>query len=170
MDARASIWRALVPLAAQLAEDFRDEEFQHQVVALHVRGRKVLGYGVNQKRYAKYSSYFDDSLHAEADLIRRHGEKLRGGKVFLYRFNNAPGSPLANQPLCAKPCPLCSHLLNEAGVGRVVWVDELEEVVSIRARDFPLMAEHPSILTRLFIEKVGTHHGNKFYPENYMAH
>lgn len=170
MDTFAATWHSMVPLAAQLAEDFRDLDMQHQVVALHVKGKRVLGYGVNQKRYANLFSYFYDSLHAEADLIRRYGDKIRGAKVFLYRFNNAPTSPFGNKPLCGKPCPLCSHVLRMAGINRVVWIDDAGEVQSMRGHEMPLLTEHPSVLTQLFLDRSGNEHHGKFFAESHLAH
>lgn len=156
-----------VEIAAQLASDFRDPTLQHQVVALWAKDR-VLGYGVNQRRHAKAMSYFYDSLHAEADLIRRFGDRLKGAKVFLYRFNNAPDSPFAGEPLCAKPCLLCSHLLNEIGINKVVYVKDDGLVESIKGSDLSQLKENPVVLTKMFLDRSGKEHHGKFYAQEYL--
>ena len=128
-----------------------------------------MGYGVNQRRHVRLMSYFHDSLHAEADLIRRYGEKLRGAKVFLYRFNNAPGSPVANKPLCARPCLLCGHILRAMGVGRVDFVDDGENIQELRGRDLPMLREDPATLTRMFLARMGDRHHGKFMAQDHLA-
>lgn len=166
---QASAWRSLVGLAGQLAVDFRNEDRPHQIVGLYVRGRRVLGYGVNQQRYAKLTSYFYDSLHAEADLIRRYGDRLAGSKIFLYRFNNAPNSPVANQPLCARPCPLCSHMLSVVGVSRVVYITDSGSIESMRRSELPMLRENPVVLTKLFLDGSTGQSQGKFLVNRHLA-
>lgn len=173
MDAQLSTqsgaWRSLANLASQLAEDFKDETLQHQVIALYVRGSHVMGYGVNQRRHAKLMSFFYDSLHAEGDLIRRFGNRLKGCKVFLYRFNNAPGSPHANQPLCAKPCLLCCHLLREVGIGKVVWITDEGRVESMKRSELPMLKENPVVLTRMFLDQAASRNHGKFIAQGHLV-
>jgi len=162
------IFMEFAGLARQIAEDFRNDSMQHQIVALWLKGSRVLGYGVNQRRHAKAMSYFNDSLHAEKDLLRRFGTRIRGAKIFLYRFNNAHGSPVANKPLCARPCHLCSHSLREAGVNRVVYITDDGVVESIRGHELALLTEDPSVLTRMFLERAGNGSHGKFIAEGYL--
>src|ERR1044072_3721100 len=93
-------WYDWIDLAKQLARDTRQPDFQHQVVALLISRKRPVGYGINQRRHARGMSVFKDSLHAEADLVRRYGNALEGAKVYLYRFNTAAGSPFVDQVLC----------------------------------------------------------------------
>ena len=132
----------------------------------------MLCYGVNQLRHAKGSSYFYRSLHAEADLVRRYPEKIPGSTILLYRFNNAPSSPVSGQPLCGKPCHLCGHLLRTARVGRVVWFGETGKAVVAKGRDFPLLTADPTQLTQMFLRqahKSGNKPDGKFVVQNYFA-
>ena len=169
-DPNTGTFNDFLDVAKQLAEDFKDEALQHQVVALLVKRTKLIGYGVNQLRYLRGWSYFDGSLHAEADLIRRQEEKIVGGKVLVYRFNNAPFSPLAGEALCAKPCQLCQHLLRNAGAGRVVWLSGHTGLVeSRRGGDLPLLTGDPSALTRRFLEREGSNHHGKFHASDYLV-
>lgn len=101
--------------------------------------------------------------------MRRHPTKIRGNKVFVYRFNNALASPVAGQPLCAKPCPLCGHSLREAGVGRVIWIDNDGTVQSVRGKEFPQLTGDPAVITRLFLDQAGHDHHGKFMVQKYIA-
>lgn len=161
-------WHDWVDLARQLAHDFKHPEFQHQIVALGVRHGRAIGYGVNQQRHARGISVFKDSLHAEADLIRRCGDSLDGTKVYLYRFNNAENSPYTDKPMCARPCLLCSHLLKQTGVKQVIFCDHQGTVQSLKRSELSFLKEDPSVLTKLFVDRVGEMHRN-FLAERHLA-
>lgn len=151
----SGIWWDHADLAYQLADEFRDDTFRQQIVAISLKGSRVIGYGVNQKRHAKNLSVFNDSLHAEADLARKFGEKIQGTKILLYRFNSAPESPFKGVPMCAKPCLFCGHVLRKAGVGKVVFVDESGLVKDLGIEQLPFLSGEPSVLTKRFLEKMG---------------
>lgn len=138
-------------------------------MALLVKGQRPLGYGINQLRHAKGSSYFYDSLHAEADLIRRHPDKVRNGSVLIYRFNNAPASPVPGKPLCAKPCPLCGHLIAVSGISRVVWFGDNGVAEMMRGYEFPSLTADPVLLTKNFLNKKSQNRHSKFEVENYFS-
>lgn len=154
MDSYSRPWTSHIQLARQIAEDSRPDDFRVQVVALAIhRAGHPFAYGVNKRRYSRGASVFLDSLHAEADLIKRAGDKIAGAKVLLYRFNKATKSPFAGQPLNAKPCLLCSHSLREAGVKSIVFVDDDNVIQQVKGSDLPLLIERPDVLTRMFVER-----------------
>lgn len=139
-------------LAHQLADDFKEADVQYQVVALNVRGSRVYGYGVSQERAAKGFAYFENSLHAEADLIRRFGLTFKGNRIFVYRFNTFQNSPLKNHPKCAKPCLLCGHLLRGTNVKSVVYFNAEGNVEETKRMDLSELTDHPVALTARFIQ------------------
>lgn len=134
-----------------------------------IKGPRVLGYGINQLRYAKRFSYFEGSLHAEADLIRRHEEKVRGATVLVYRFNNAPKSDWAGQPLCGKPCPLCGHLLRQARVGRVWWFGHDGKPENLLGEGFSELTGDPVAITQRFVQQIKGNRDGKFQVKDYLA-
>lgn len=164
----SSTWLDHVDLARQVADDFKDESFQHQIVALCLRNNKVLGYGVNQRRYARGMSVFLNSLHAEADLLRRLGDRVANGKIFLYRFNNAEGSPFVGEPKCAKPCLLCGHILREAKVSKVIFLNPAGEVEGLDGSELPMLRLQPALLTRMFLERGNEKKHGKFVASDYL--
>lgn len=118
-----------------------------------IRGGHCAGYGINQLRYARGSAYFLRSIHAEADLIRRYGiDRLKGAKIYLYRFNNAEHSPFGQKPMNARPCELCAHSLKEARVSRIVYING-DQVMSEKASDLQSLTARPDIITSVFLRK-----------------
>lgn len=142
---------------------------QHQVVALLVRGGSVISYGVNQLRYVRGRSYFEGSLHAEVDLIRKSNpDDLRAGKIFIYRFNNSL-DPAAREPKCGAPCLLCQHSLKEAGANKITYIDQAGELTTKRNRHMCKLSNHPHIITRQFVAAQKITSALRFNPQNYLA-
>lgn len=142
-------WYEYIPLARDLAlEVVKPVPGLPRVVALRFENGRTTRFGVNQLRGSEVSM-FSGSLHAEYDLLRKEGS-LKGAKLLMYRFNTALGSPLRNQPLNARPCLLCGHMLREQGVRKVVFVNDNGEVCCAKSTEFPLLAVDPVSLTRHF--------------------
>jgi tRNA(Arg) A34 adenosine deaminase TadA len=137
--------------AERVARRFSNEE-QHLVAALQIRGGHVVSYGVNGIKYRRDFSYFNCSLHAEVDLVRKSGFNLNGDKICIYRFNRAQASDDCRD---SRPCPLCVNLLTQAGAGRLFF-KEGDEVVSCRPHELPVLAVDPVLFTQQYIPKFST--------------
>jgi tRNA(Arg) A34 adenosine deaminase TadA len=106
-------------------------------------------------------SVFDCSVHAEMDLLNKVGDKAKGSKIFIYRFNNTT-SPTAREPKNAKPCPLCQHALKKAGVSRVYHVDDDGNLQTLKNRDMCSLVGEPVNITKHFLKRFGPDHHGKF--------
>jgi hypothetical protein len=108
--------------------------------------------GVNKYRYMKGKSTFECSTHAEIDLLSKLGPKAKGSKIFVYRFNNTC-HPKAREAKNAKPCPLCQHELKKSGVARVFYIDNHDQVRTLKNRDMLEVVGSPHVITRQFFEQ-----------------
>lgn len=140
-----------IAFAERIARKFGNEQ-QHLVAALQIRGGHIVNYGINGMKYRRDYSYFNCSLHAEVDLVRKSGFNLGGDKICVYRFNNSLGF---NESKDSKPCPLCVNLLVQAGAGKVYFKENKEIVVS-RATDLPAVTCDPIAMTQQYIPKFST--------------
>ncbi len=139
---------------------------RHQVIAVLVKGGKVVNFGYSQLRYSKNRSYFYASLHAEQNLIERvSAEELFGSKVYVYRFNNS-SSPTARQAKCSIPCPLCQHSLKKCGVSRICCLDNNGSQLILKNRDLIELSDEPDSLTNRYLDNKIIH--DKFYPKEFM--
>jgi len=107
-------------------------------------------------------------MHAEIDLLSKMGERASGSKIYIYRFNNT-SCPYARQNKNGKPCPLCQHALKNAGVSRVVYVDDQGEVNTLKNRDMIGLIGQPSNITNHFLERYGDAHHGKFIVNEFIA-
>lgn len=151
-----------------MASQYRDDTLQHQIVAFAVKGGKPLAFGVNKRRYSKNKSVFKCSMHAEIDLLNKLGDKAKGSKIFIYRFNNTT-SPTARENKNGKPCPLCQHALKKAGVAKVVYVNDDGEVCNLRNREMIGLVGEPSKITNHFLDRHGDEHHGKFVVMQFIA-
>ena len=113
-------------------------------------------------------SVFRCSMHAEIDLLNKLGDRAKGSKIYIYRFNNT-GSPTARENKNGKPCALCQHQLKAAGISRVVYIDDNGEVNQIKNRELIGLVGQPSKITELFLDRFGQEHHGKFLINQYIA-
>ena len=133
-----------------------------------MKGGKIVSFGVNKRRYSRHKSVFKCSMHAEIDLLSKLGDKADGCKVYIYRFNNT-SCPKARQNKNGKPCPLCQHALKNAGVSRVVYVDDDGEMNTMKNRDMMELIGQPSNITNYFLERYGDAHHGKFMVQEFIV-
>jgi tRNA(Arg) A34 adenosine deaminase TadA len=107
-------------------------------------------------------------MHAEIDLMDKMGDKARGSKIYLYRFNNT-SSPCARENKNGKPCPLCQHALKKAGVSRVVYIDDSGDIQTLKNRDMIGLVGEPSKITNHFLDRHGDDHHGKFIVMQFVA-
>lgn len=135
-----------ISFAERVARKYSSDS-RHMVAALQIRGGHVINFGVNSVRYSRDCSYFDCSLHAEVDLVRKSGFDLRGDKICIYRFNRAQGEGDART---SRPCPLCVNLLVQADAGRLIFKVN-DSVECCKPTDLPMVAVDPIALTKKYI-------------------
>lgn len=128
----------------------------------------MISFGVNKRRYARNKSVFKCSMHAEIDLLSKLGDKAKGSKIYLYRFNNT-SSPSARENKNGKPCPMCQHALKGAGVARVIYVDNDGNVEQLKNRDMIGLIGEPSRITSIFLDRYGIDHHGKFVVNQFIA-
>ena len=58
------------------------------------------------------------SIHAEMRVLIKAKQKAKGSTIWVARVNKA------GDPVCSKPCPLCVHLMKEAKVSHVHYLNE----------------------------------------------
>ena len=162
-----SNFKNLVDLAESYASDFRDDRFQHQIVAICVKSGKPIALGVKKFKYGKNKSTFECSTHAEIDLLSKLGDKAKGSKIYVYRFNNN-AHPEAREVKNAKPCLLCQHVLKLAGVARISYIDNDGNVMVLKNRDLVTLIANPINITHHFLHRSGVDHDNKFSPTDYV--
>lgn len=107
-------------------------------------------------------------MHAEIDLLDKLGDRAKGSKIYLYRFNNT-SSPYARENKNGKPCPMCQHALKSAGVARVVYIDDTGNMNQMKNRDMIGLIGEPSRITNLFLDRYGINHHGKFVVNQYIA-
>ena len=162
-----SNYNTLVHLAESYATDFRDDDFQHQVVAVCIKNGKPIAFGVNQKRHLKNRSTFKCSCHAEMDLLRKIGGKAKGSKIYLYRFNNTE-NPTARENKNGKPCIMCQHVLKSVGVSKIFYVDDDSNIQILKNRDMVSLIGSPATITRFFVDRDKDANNAKFIPMDYV--
>jgi deoxycytidylate deaminase len=91
--------------------------------AVVVKGGRVLGIGHNKHRNHPAVIQEKDiktscSYHAEEVAIREAGENIKGAVIYVARVNRQ------GQDRDSKPCPLCSDLIQQAGIKRVIFTTE----------------------------------------------
>lgn len=107
-------------------------------------------------------------MHAEIDLLSKLGDKAKGSKIYLYRFNNTT-SPYARENKNGKPCPMCQHALKNAGVSRVTYIDDDANVQQLKNRDMIGLVGAPSNITNHFLDRYGDSHHGKFVVNQFIA-
>lgn len=137
----------LVELAESYATDFREAHAPYQVVCIAFSNGKPFAFGINQKRYMKNASIWHCHCHAEIDLLKKIGDKARGSKIYIYRFNNSQ-HPKAREPKNAKPCCFCQHVLKERGVSRVYYINNNNELSVLKNRDMVSVIANPVNITK----------------------
>lgn len=143
------------------------ENFQYQIVAFAIASGKPIAYGVNAKRYIRGMSTFSCSTHAEVALLKKMGKRIRGCRVYVYRFNNS-SAPDARTPKNARPCLLCQHELRDSGVSKVIYLNDNGETHVLKNKDMARLKGHPSNITALFMSRIGSSPGVKFLAANYV--
>ena len=162
-------FRRLAYVAESYATDLRDDRFQHQIVAICIKGGKPVALGVNKFKYGKNKSTFECSTHAEIDLLSKLGEKARGSKIYIYRFNNT-SHPDAREVKNAKPCILCQHVLKIAGVSRIHYINDGCNIEILKNRDLVTLIANPINITHHFITRSGINRDYKFCPNSFVKH
>lgn len=137
-----------ISFAERVARKFSNEN-QHLVAALQIRGGHVINFGVNGIKYRRDCSYFNCSLHAEVDLVRKCDFNLNGDKICIYRFNRAQD---AGDGRDSRPCPLCVNLLAQAGAGKLIYKED-GTVQSCRPHELPVLAVDPIMFTQQYIPR-----------------
>lgn len=107
-------------------------------------------------------------MHAEIDLLNKIGDRAKGSKIFIYRFNNTT-SPTARENKNGKPCPLCQHALKKAGVSKAYYVNDNGETCFLRNRDMVELIGEPSNITNHFLDRHGINHHGKFIALQFIA-
>lgn len=107
-------------------------------------------------------------MHAEIDLLSKLEDKAVGSKIYIYRFNNT-SSPSARENKNGKPCPFCQHALKNAGVSRVVYIDDHGNTNVLKNRDMINLIGEPSNITGHFLERYGDQHHGKFMVYQFVA-
>lgn len=133
-----------------------------------VKGGNIVEYGVNKRRHLRDKSVFHCSVHAEIDLLNKVGEKARGGKIYLYRFNNTTAKD-AREVKNAKPCPMCQHQLRKSGVSRIFHVDDDGELCVLKNRDLLGLVGEPANITKHFLKRYGDDYHGKFAIMQFVA-
>ena len=105
----------------------RDSEFERaKMGAVIAKNGRVLSVGNNSVRYyrdpkgLKVSRVWDNSLHAEQAAIlkllnSRRQDELVGATIFVSRVRKT------GLPGLAKPCKICSELIEAVGIKKVVY-------------------------------------------------
>jgi len=107
-------------------------------------------------------------MHAEIALLSKLGDKVSGCKFYVYRFNNS-SCPKARLNKNGKPCPLCQHALRNAGVSRVIYVDNDGEINTLKNRDMTELVGQPSTITNYFLDRHGDDHHGKFMVNEFIS-
>lgn len=132
-----------------------------------IRGGKPIAFGVNKRRHTKDGSVFFCSTHAEIDLMKKLGDKIKDCKIFVYRFNNT-NHATAREPKCGKPCPLCQHVLKKAGAKKVFYMNMDGEVEMMKNQDMISLIGSPCNITKYFLLRNGDESHGKFHAMNYV--
>ena len=106
-------------------------------------------------------------MHAEIDLMVKLGEKARGTTFYVYRFNNTE-SLTAREVKNAKPCLMCQHVLKNAGISKVVYVNNDGNIEFMKNREMVGLVGDPSRITNRFLEREGNDHHGKFAIMKYV--
>ena len=114
--------------ARQLAlEHAYEPHLEYRLCSVLVRGGKVLSVGYNHPsnhtlvRTFKKERAFCNSLHAEADAVRKAFQKISdisGSKMYTIRLS---GKTDSMGPALARPCSMCQSILKSYGVKRAIY-------------------------------------------------
>ena len=73
------------------------------------------------------------AVHAEENAVinaARHGSKVFGGTLYIY------GKTVNEKPTPSHPCPRCKRVLINAGIEKVITLDENENVITYNVKDW----------------------------------
>jgi deoxycytidylate deaminase len=100
--------------------------YKYRVGAVILRGTRVLSYGHNKVKTHPASTNPWRMVHAELDaLYKLDKAQLEGATICVVRLSSAG---LAS----SKPCPHCREAIEEAGLGRVIYVDLDGDIIEER--------------------------------------
>lgn len=94
-------------------------------------------------------------------MLNKIGDRAKGGKIFLYRFNNTTAVD-AREVKNAKPCPMCQHELKKAGISRIHHVDDSGALCVMKNRDLVGLVGEPANITKHFLHRYGNDCHGKF--------
>lgn len=101
-------------LALKVAEDC-GPEIKDKHGAVIVKGNKILALGTNRMcTHPESDKWKKKTLHAEQRVLIRLGAGAKGATLYSARFH---------EQSISKPCEMCSELLREAGIHKVVYSD-----------------------------------------------
>lgn len=97
-------------------------DYKLKIGAVVFKGKRILSTGYNSIRSSRMSNKhknFINSLHAEQHaLLNLDWSKLKGCSILVMKVSKT--GKLSN----AKPCPLCSKLLNHVGIKDIYYTNE----------------------------------------------
>lgn len=109
-------------LARSLAEK-SEEKKKHGAVV--IKSGRVVGYGFN--KFKNHTDYIPEELikvhcsrHAEEVAIKLAGQNAKGAILYVARVNND------GIDRNSKPCIICSELIEESGIKKVIYTMEAE--------------------------------------------
>jgi len=115
-------------LAAKIANQ-NDTCVQHRHGAVLVKGGSVLSYSTNQNALKSWVARFRHrdkghaTKHAEVGCIHNiDRSKTSGSTLYVTRISNKGNF------LLSKPCPMCKRALKNAGIKRVYYTIDEEEM------------------------------------------
>lgn len=112
-------------IAIKLAE--KSTHPQHRFGCALVKKNKVISIGFNQLKTHPKSKSYGNYLHAEIHtLLGVAAEDLRGAVLYVARVRRCGG------PGYSRPCEICMHAIQQAGIKTVFFFDELGNRVSMR--------------------------------------
>lgn len=111
-------------------EECNQSELWPRIGAVVFKGKKIYGSGHNAIRTSsisnKHKKWFN-SLHAEqAALNKLDWNSLTGASILVMRISKS--GVIGN----AKPCPVCSKIIEYVGIKHVFYTDETGNIVSYK--------------------------------------
>jgi deoxycytidylate deaminase len=105
-----------------------------RIGAVICKGKRVLSTGINQTEHGSAEikprfKRWESTLHAEADAIskllhKRRLDDLAGSTIYVTRV-------LRNGDLgISKPCKHCRDLIESVGIRRIIYSNELGEIIT----------------------------------------
>lgn len=106
---------------ARLIADFSEERKKHGAVV--IKSGRVVGTGFNKFKNHPLSVSPDHikthcSRHAEQEAIKQAGKHTKGATLYVARINKQ------GLDRNSKPCSLCTELINNSGIKRVIYTTE----------------------------------------------